>query len=151
MATVGAFAARVGEVGISNAAWTPGTTVSAMTFNDIEKVNNPRTRHAQDTAESSSNDSGGEKEHVNTWRSGDASFEMISSIGATRQEEVWTAYIAGNIMGWRFRPSGGVSGDPQLFFAATIENIEETGDKGDVGKRQVSLKRTGGLTRSLIP
>jgi hypothetical protein len=151
MATVGAFPVLRGEIAISSVAWTPGTTVSGMTFTDIEAVNDPNATNAQDTADSRSNDSGGEKEFINTWRGGGATFEMVTKIGSTQQTAVWTNYIAGNIMGWRLRPSGGVTGDDQEFFAASITGVDRVGGKEDAAKFKVTLQRTLGITRSSIP
>jgi hypothetical protein len=148
MATAGAYPGRLAEVGLSSVAWTPGTTVSGMTFNDIEKVRSPVLSNAQDSAESSSNDSSGEREFVNTWRSGGFSFEFVADVGGTRQNDLWAYYLAGSQVGFRIRPSGAVSGDFQYFMAGTIESIEPSADADDVGRFKVSVKRTQAVTRT---
>lgn len=150
MATVGPYPGLRGEVGMSSVAWTSGTTVSGMTFNNVERVNDPGIDNTQDTADSRSNDSGGEAEHVNTWRSGGADFEFIADVGAAQQAALWAYYKAGSIVGWRFQPSGNVSGDTMEYFAATIASIKRTGGKGDVAKFSVTLKRTLGITSATI-
>ena len=147
MATAGAFAGRLGEVGVSSAAWTTGTSVSGMTFGDIEKVNNPRIAGSQDTAESSSNDSAGSKEFVPTWDSGTLSFEFIADDNATNQATLWTSFLAHDIRGWRARPRGASSGDKEIYFAGIITSLEQSGDKGDVSKYTCTVQKTGAITR----
>lgn len=151
MPTTGPFAGRLAEVGLATVAWTPGTTVSGMTFNDIERVRNPRMPQSTDSAETSSNDSGGQKEFINTWLSGNFSFEMVRDFSGTRQNALEAHATAGEMIGVRFRPTGNVSGDYEYFFPAIIENIEPGSDSTDAARLTVSLKRAGAVTRATIP
>lgn len=144
MATAGAYVGRIAEVAISNAA---SSDVTTATYVAVEKVNSPRMPNSTDTAESSSNDSAGEKEYLATWKSGTASLEMIGDENATGQEHFWTAYLAGEIRAFRFRPRGDVSGDKQYRFLGIITSIEQSSDKGDVAKYSVTIQRTAAVTR----
>jgi hypothetical protein len=143
MPTAGAFAGRLAEVAVSNAA---ATSVSA-TYVDVEKVNSPRLPGSTDTAESSSNDSAGSKEYLPTWESGTLSFEMVADENATGQEHLWTAFLAREIRAFRLRPRGNAATERQVRFLGIITSIEVTADKGDVAKYTVTVQRTGAITR----
>lgn len=144
MPTAGSFAARVAEVAVSNAA---STDVTTATYVDIEKCNSPRFSSSVDTAESSNNDSGGSKEYVPTWDGGTVSFELIADEAATGQEHVWTAFLSRQTRAFRVRPKGNAATEKQLRFLGIVTSIEESLDKGDVGKYSVTVQRTGGVTR----
>lgn len=150
MPTTGPFAGRLAEVGLANAAWTVGTTVSGMTFNDIERVRNPRMPQSTKYAETSSNDSSGHEENIATWITGSFSFEMVRDFAATYQNALEAHAIATQMIGVRYRPTGNVSGDYQYFFAAIIENIEPASDSNDASRMTVTLKRASAVTRSTI-
>jgi hypothetical protein len=144
MPTAGAFAGRLAEVAVSNAASTDPT---AATYVDVEKVNSPRLPGTVDTAESSHNDSGGNKEYLPTWEGGTLTFEMIADENATGQEHVWSAYTGRQIRAWRVRPRGNVGGERQYRTLGIVTSIEIGSDKGDVTKYNVTVQRTGAVTR----
>ncbi len=153
--TAGAFAGRLAEVAISTAAIDPNSAtfsadLTGAAYSEIEKVNNPKFSGTVDTAESSSNDSGGAKEFVATWDSGQLSFEMVSDDSTTvvQNTQVWAAYIARSIRGFRVRPRGNSAGDQQIFMAGIITNIEQSSDKGDVSKYSVTVQKVKAFTRN---
>jgi hypothetical protein len=148
MPTAGPFAARVAEVAVSNAA---STDFTSATYVDVERVNSPTFSGSQDTAETSSNDSGGNKEFVTTWKSATLSFEMIADETATGQEHLWTAFTNAETRAFRCRPKGNATTEKQIRFLGQITSIEETLDKGDVGKYRVTVQRTGTQTRDNQP
>lgn len=144
MPTAGSFAARVAEVAVSNAASTDPTSA---TYIDVEKVNSPKFSSSLDTAESSNNDSGGSKEYLPTWDGGTMSFEIIADEAATGQEALWTCFLSRQIRAFRVRPKGNAATEKQIRFLGIITSIEESLDKGDVGKYSVSVQRTGAINR----
>jgi hypothetical protein len=147
MATAGAWAARVAEMAISNAAV---TSVGAATYVDIEKCNSPRISGQLDVAESSSNDSGGSKEFVPTWDAGSFTFEMVADDNATGQGHVWTAYLNKQIRAFRCQPRGNSASDYEIECLGIVTNIEQSNDKTDVSKYNVTVQKTGAWTRSTI-
>jgi hypothetical protein len=149
--TAGPFPGRLAEVGLSSVAWTSGVTVSGMTFNDIERVVNPKLPQSTKNADVSSNDSGGDEEHINTWRAGSLSFEFIAANDATYQAALWAYYLASSLVGWRTRPNAANSGDFQYFFAGSIESIEKAMMSSDGVRYACTIKRTGGIVRTVIP
>jgi hypothetical protein len=148
MPTAGSFAARVAEVAVSNAA---STDVTTATYVDVEKCNSPKFSSSLDSAESSSNDSGGSKEYLPTWDGGTMSFELIADEAATGQEHLWTSFLSKQIRAFRVRPKGNATTEKQIRFLGIITSIEESMDKGDVGKYSVSVQRTGAITRDNQP
>ena len=148
MANAGSWAARLGEVAVSNAA---SSDVTTATYVAIEKANNPRLSGTLDTAESSSNDSGGSKEFVPTWESAQLTFEMIADEDKAGQEHLWTAYLSKEVRAFRCDPRGGASGDKRLRFLGIVTSIEEALDKGDVAKYNVTITKTGAITRDATP
>lgn len=155
MANAGAFAGRLAEVAISTSAIDPNsatfsTDLTGATYSDIEKVNSPKFSGTMDTAESSNNDSGGAKEYVATWESGQLSFEMIADDSTTvvQNTQVWAAFLAKSIRGFRIRPRGNSSTDQQIFMAGIITGIEQAADKGDVSKYNVTVQKVKALTRN---
>lgn len=151
MPTSGPFAGRLAEVGLANAAWTPGTSVPGMTFNDIERVRGPRMPQTAKYAETSSNDSGGQEENIVTWLSGGFSFELVRDFAATYQNALEAHVLANEMVGLRYRPTGAVSGDYEYFFAAIIEGFEPGSDPNDAARVQVNCKRASAVTRQAIP
>ena len=145
MPTAGSFAGRIAEVAVSNAASTDFTTA---TYVDVEKVNSPKFSSSLDTAESSSNDSGGAKEYLPTWDSSTFSFEIVADEVAVGQEHLWTAYVSKQIRAFRVRPKGNAATEKQVRFLGIVTSIEQSSDKGDVGKYSVSVQRTGSFSRS---
>lgn len=148
MPTAGAFAARISEVAVSNAA---SSDVTTATYVAVEKVNNPRYSGSMDTAESSSNDSAGSKEFVPTWDSATLTFEMIADENATGQEHIWTGFLNKQIRAFRLRPRGDASGERQIRILGIVTSIEESLDKGDVAKYTVTVQKTGAATRDTQP
>ena len=144
MATAGAFAARVAEVAVSNAA---STDVTTATFVAVEKVNSPRYSGSLDVAEATNNDSGGSKEFLPTWDGATLTFEMIADENGTGQEHVWTAFTSKQLRSWRLRPRGDNSGDRQIRFVGIVTSIEESLDKSDVAKYNVTVTKTAAATR----
>ncbi len=140
MAQSGAFAARVAEVEVSNAASSDPTSA---TYVAVEKCNSPSLSGTQDTAESSNNDSSGNREFLSTWKSLQLTFEIIADESATGQEHLWTAFLAGEIRAFKLVPHGSTSGDKRFRFLGIITSLEETLDKGDVAKYRVTVQRTG--------
>ncbi len=144
MPTAGAFAARLSEVAVSNAA---STDYTSATYVAVEKVKNPNFRGTQDTAEASNNDSGGNKEFVATWKSAEITFEMVADENATGQEHLWTSWASGEIRAFRLRPRGDSSGERQIRMLGTVTNIEEVMSDTDVARYRVTIQRTGTQTR----
>lgn len=142
--TAGAFAARVAEVEVTNA---EVTTLAGATWVPVEKLNSPRLSGNNDTAESSSNDSGGSKEKVYTWDDASITFEMIVDEAAVGQEHIWTAYEDKEIRGFRLKPRGVLVDNKQVSFLGLVTNIEESLDKADVGKYNVTVQKTGPMVR----
>jgi hypothetical protein len=145
MPTAGAWAARIQELDVSNAA---SSDYTSATYADVEKVEDGSISGSQDRAESSNNDSGGDKEYVNTWRDVTGSFTFTADENATGQEHLWTAFTAGEIRAFRVRPRGDVSGDRQIRFLAQITGIEIAMQRADVVKYRVTFGRTGGMSRN---
>jgi hypothetical protein len=145
MPSAGSFAGRIAEVAVSNAASTDFTTA---TYVAVEKVNSPKVSTSLDTAETSSNDSGGSKEYLPTWDSGTFSFEIIADEAAVGQEHLWTALLSKQIRAFRVRPKGDVATEKQFRFLGIVTAIEESMDKGDVGKYSVTVQRTGAVSRT---
>lgn len=149
MPTAGAFIARLAEVAISNAV---ATDPLAATYVAVEKVNSPKFGGTNDTAESKSNDSGGVKERLRTWGDASLTFELIADEAAVGQEHCWTAFGTGEIRAFRLRPKGDNAGvDKEILFLGIIDAMDEPLDKDDVGKVNVTVKRTGPMTRRNQP
>ncbi len=146
MASSGPTAGLKAEVDVSNAA---STDFTSATYVDVERVNSPGFTGTQKKADASSNDSGGNEEHVVTWRSGKFSFEMIADGAAATagQAHLWTMFAAGEIRAFRYRPTGDVSGDTQYRFLASIDDIEDMGPKEGGRSYKVTVTRTGSHTR----
>ena len=148
MPSAGSFAGRIAEVAVSNAA---STDYSSATYVAIEKLNSPKISTSLDTAETSNNDSGGSKEYLPTWESGTLSFEIIADEAAVGQEHLWTALLSRQIRAFRVRPKGDTATEKQFQFLGIVTAIEESMDKGDVGKYSVTVQRTGGVLRNNQP
>jgi hypothetical protein len=148
MPTAGSFAARLAEVAISNAA---STDTGSATYVDIERANSPKMPHTVDTAESSSNDSGGAKEYLPTWDSGTLSIEVIADETAVGQEHCWTALLGKQVRAFRLRPKGNATTEKQIRFLGIITSIEPSLDKADVGKYTINVQRTGAVIRENQP
>lgn len=145
MASTGPTAGRAAEVDVSNAASADYTTA---TFVDVERVNSPAFTGTLAKADVSSNDSGGDEQHVVTWRSGKFTFEMVADGSRPAgQEHLWTAFASGEIRAWRYRPTGDVSGDTQYRFLGSIDDISDEGPKDGGRAFKVTVTRTGGYTR----
>ena len=138
MATAGAWAARIAEVQYST---------DDVSYTDIEKARNPRFSGTVDQAESTSNDSSGSKEYVNTHDDGQLTFELIADENATAQQALWTSYLAKTTLYYRLRPRGHNAGDYQIKFQGNIQNMEKVLDLGDVAKYSVTIQKTGAPTR----
>jgi hypothetical protein len=147
MATAGAWAARVAQMAISNAAV---ASIGAATFVNIERVNSPRISGTLDVAESSSNDDAGAKTFVPTWEAGSFTFEMIADDSATGQGHVWSAYTGKEIRAFRCRPRGNSSLDYEMECLGIVTNIEQSNDKSDVSKYSVTVQKTGAWSRTTI-
>lgn len=139
MATAGAFAGRLAEV---------ANSADNVTYTEVERVNNPRLSGTNETAEVSSNDSNGHKEHIYTWQSGQLTFEMVADEAAVGQEAVWTSFLSRTTLYWRCRPRGNNAGDKQIIFQGLVTSIEQSNDKGDKAAYSVTVLRTGAPTRS---
>ncbi len=139
MPTAGAWAGRLSEVGIS--------TNDGSSYNNIEKVTDPRLSGSNDTAEVSSNDSNGHKEFIPTWTSSTLSFGMIADEAATYQEAVWTAFLNKTTPWFRLRPKGDATGEKEFFSKGIVTSIEESLDKGDKATYNVTVQLTGAPTR----
>lgn len=140
----GPFATRVAEVLMSTAAV---ATIGAATFVRLERVNDPKYSGKLDTADSSSNDSGGNKEKKPTWNDATLTFSIVVDEGATQQELLWTAHINQEIRAFRFRPIGNNVGNRQYSILGIVTAIELDAKSTDVGRYNVTVERTGGLTR----
>lgn len=137
--TSGPFAGRLAEIAYSAA---------GSVYTDVEKVNSPRFSGSNDTAEVSSNDSGGHKEFIYTWQSGTVSFEMVADEAAVGQEAVWAAFLAKTTLYWRMRPRGNAVGTSlEIIFQGLITSIEVNADKGDKTSYTVTVQKTGAPTR----
>jgi hypothetical protein len=149
MATVGSFAGRLAEVAISSTVPATETTDPAsLTYNGIEKVNDPNISGTNDKAETSSNDSGGSKQYIYTFEDATVSFEMIADDSAAQQLIVWTAYLSKQLRGFRIRPRGDSAGDYQVYFLGLVTNISQSNGKGDASKYSVTIQKSSAFTRS---
>lgn len=149
MATTGPSAGRKGDVAISNAVSSDYTTA---TYVHIERVNSPALPGTLKKADASSNDSGGDEEHVVTWRSGKLTFEVVAAAEhPTGQSNLFTAFVNGEIRAWKYCPTGLTTGDPRYRFLGSIDDIEDMAPKDGVRAYKVTVTRTGGFTRDTNP
>lgn len=140
-----AFAARIKEVAISNAASTDYTTA---TYVEIERVVDASYDGSLDTSDTSSNDSGGDKEAIPTWRDATLTMNLVADEAGTGQEHLWTAVASSEIRAFRLRPRGNLSTAKQIFMLGIITSIKEGLPNGGHATYDVIVKRTGGQTRS---
>jgi hypothetical protein len=143
MPTAGSWSARVAEVAHA--------TTLGGSYTAVERVNSPRLRGSNETAESSSNDSGGVKEFLYTWQSAELSFEIIADEAATGQEAIWTSFLSRTYLFWQLLPRGVSATDKRIRCQGLVTSIEEVLDKGDVGKYSVTVQLSGAMTRDNQP
>lgn len=134
------FAGRLAEVAVST---------DGVTFVDVERVVSPRLIGANETANSSSNDSAGHEELVATWQELVLTFDMVSDEAAIGQEMVWTAYMQRTALYVRFRPRGdlalGVAIDTT--FQCLVTELGQRSESRDASRYAAKLERTGTSTR----
>lgn len=145
MPAAGPYAGRVSEVAISNAASTDPTTA---TYVAVEKVRNPALPQSAATARTSSNDSSGNEQYIQTWSSGTFTFNMVADENDTGQGHVWTQKINGEKRSFRYRPTGDVSGNFQYRFVGIITAINIGTPLDDVATYDVTVQVDGAVTRS---
>lgn len=148
MASTGPTAGRFGEVLISNAA---SSDVSTATYVAVERVNNPGFTGELKKADSSSNDSGGNEEHVVTWAAGKFTFEMVAdgAVGTAGQAHCWTSWSSKEIRAIEFQPTA-VAGDRKYRFLASIDSIEDAAPKDGARAFKVTMTRTGSITIATV-
>jgi hypothetical protein len=141
----GAFAARIHDIQISNAASTDYTTA---TYVAIEKSEGGEFSASQDRAETSNNDDAGNKTYVTTWADGQLTFDLIADETATGQEHIWTAVASAQTRAFAFMPQGVNVGSKQIKMLGQILSITQPFAKTDPGRYRVTVGRTGGQARS---
>lgn len=144
MASAGATQGRKGEMQISNAATSDPTTGTML---PIERLNNPDFQGEMAFADSSSNDSGGDKEKLPTWRDGKATFEFVydGAFATAGQKAVRDSWLAGDIRTFWFLPTGIVTGDLRERFLGLVTSYDDSAQKDGVRMGKFTVERTGAV------
>ncbi len=129
---------RLSEVYIGTSS--PATTKLTQITDPSESLDHKR-------ADTTTNDSGGDEEHVVTHKSGSMSLKILWDPASPTCQSLITHHQSGDPIYIRHRPHGTSSGYIQHDFQATVV-LKDSAPVGGVSTMDVTFTRTGAMTPS---